>query len=76
MLLYCHCGTNLTRSLSTKRVAIVVCHCQSSATCCASLHFSPAEISYLSLSHEVGGKENIMLHFKKYKDKSDVGLTF
>lgn len=79
ILLYCHCGSNLTRSLSTKRVGIVMCHCQSSATCCASVHFSPAEIPYLSLSHMAKRwrRGRIMLcSLKHHKDKSNVDLTF
>lgn len=44
ILLYCHRGSNLTRSLSTKRVVIVMCHCQPGFTCCALAHFSAAEI--------------------------------
>lgn len=57
ILLYCHCGSNLTSSLSTKSVVIVMCHCQSGSTCCTSVHFSPAEIPYLFLSRMVGGRE-------------------
>lgn len=63
ILLYCHCGSSLTRSLSTKRVVIVMCHCQSGSTCSASLHFSPAKMPYLSLSLMVGWGRR-MLRFK------------
>lgn len=41
ILLYCHRGSNLTRSLCTERVVIVMCHCRSGCTRCASAHFSP-----------------------------------
>lgn len=57
ILLYCHCGSNLTRSLSTKRVVIVMCHCHSGSTCRETVRFSLAEIPYISLSHIIGGSK-------------------